>query len=353
MEKKRLLCLGFIFTFLFSFSGAFNAETAEGKTVNPSAEKIKLKLSTHGPPTGEHEQIWKAWANMVGEKSGGRVTVDCYFGGALAKAADANAAVKTGVVDIGFVTNTEIASQVPLSMLLETPILGFTDSRMATYVFNELINNNPAVAKEYESVKVLVAWMTNPRSIHMVKKEVHVPGDLEGTKVLAWGKVAKAVEMMGAVPVQQSPADWYTSLDRGLIEGAVTAAFLINMFKVAPLMTTHTLDLDLGYACLTLVMNQKSWNSLPEDVKSLIDNELSPWMVEELLKVDKGMQLGIPAGWKKQGHTLIHPTAEQLKAWRDAIMPLHESLIADYEKKGLPGQELYDSIQKMIKEYGK
>ena len=137
MEKKRLLCLVFIFTFLFSFSGAFNAEATEGKTV---AEQIKLKLSTHGPPTGEHEQIWKAWANKVGEKSGGRVTVDCYFGGALAKAADARAAVETGVVDIGFVTNTEVASQVPLSMLLETPILGFTDSRMATYVFNELIN---------------------------------------------------------------------------------------------------------------------------------------------------------------------------------------------------------------------
>ena len=40
MEKKRLLFFVFICIFLFSFSGAFHAETAHGKTINLSFAHI-------------------------------------------------------------------------------------------------------------------------------------------------------------------------------------------------------------------------------------------------------------------------------------------------------------------------
>ena len=47
------------------------------------------------------------------------------------------------------------------------------------------------------------------------------------------------------------------------------------------------------------------------------------------------------------------PTAEQIQAWRDAIKPMHEAIIADYEKKGLPGRDIYDSVQNLVKKYSK
>lgn len=312
---------------------------------------IVLKLSTFGPPVGATEKILQQWADMIGEKSGGRVKIDCYYGGALAKAADTRSSMEHGVFDIGFVPNTETPSLVPASLILETPMMGFTGSRMATNVWGELLKTNPIVQKDFSNVKVLMAWMANGRFIHSTKKAIRTPEDIKGVKVLAWGTAANAVELLGGAPLQQPPPDWYASLDRGLAEGIVTAPFLVSLFKIDPVLHYHTYGVDLGYAGLALLMNRDSWGKLPTDVQDLIENELNPWAVEEMVKIDERAQIGIQRAWEKKGHAIIKITPEEIRLWNQALQPLHEELIKKYEAKGIPAGELFKQIKLMIKNY--
>ena len=67
MKKKRLLFLGFIFIFLFSLSGVFSAETAEGKTINLSFAHIF--------PASHYQaaEVYAMWAEEIEAATKGKV----------------------------------------------------------------------------------------------------------------------------------------------------------------------------------------------------------------------------------------------------------------------------------------
>lgn len=347
MRKLSVLVIVIMFLCTMVFS------MAVAQPVTTPAKTITLKLSTFGPAVGDTEKILQQWADMVGQKSGGRVKIDCYYGGSLAKAADTRSAVEMGVVDIGFEPSTETPSLAPASLLLETPMMGFTGSRMATHVWGELLRTNPFIQKDFKSVNVLMAWMANGRFIHTTKKEIRVPKDMKGVRIVAWGTSANAVQLLGGVPVQQSPAELYASLDRGLAEGIVTAPFLVNLFKLDPVLHYHTYGVDLGYACLALLMNRRSWDSLPTDVQNLLEKELNPWAIEEMVKIDERSERDIQEAWRKKGYTITKISPEEIELWKQALQPLHEEVIKKYEAKGLPASEIFTLTKQMIKDYDK
>ncbi|MFH1491312.1 MAG: hypothetical protein ABII06_20590, partial [Pseudomonadota bacterium] len=72
MEKKRLLFLGFILVFLFSFSGAFSAGTAEGKTVELSF--AHMFTSSHYMAT----EVYKQWVEEVEKACKGYLKINVF-----------------------------------------------------------------------------------------------------------------------------------------------------------------------------------------------------------------------------------------------------------------------------------
>ena len=72
MEKKRLLFLGFIFIFLFSVAGVFNAAKAEGKTVNLSFAHIFP--ASHYQAT----EVYTQWIKEVEKASKGYLKINLF-----------------------------------------------------------------------------------------------------------------------------------------------------------------------------------------------------------------------------------------------------------------------------------
>jgi TRAP-type C4-dicarboxylate transport system substrate-binding protein len=68
MKKKRLLFLGFIFIFLFSFSGVFNAGAAE----------VELSFAHIFPASHYQAGVFKQWAEEVEAVSKGHIKINMF-----------------------------------------------------------------------------------------------------------------------------------------------------------------------------------------------------------------------------------------------------------------------------------
>lgn len=318
-----------------------------------TAEVIELKWTSMGPPQGENEQFYVEWGKRLEEKSGGRVKCTYYFAESLVKSKEQYEAVEKGICDVTVWVTAEDPVRLSLHRIVGLPALGIPDSGTATRIFDDLFAKYPQMGEPFANVKVLWKWAAMPRSIHMVKKEIRVPDDFKGVKMLAFMDVAKGLAKLGAAPVTHSPGEWYMDLDRGLVEGAIMGYWLMRVFKVSPLLHYHTEGLDFGYLGQYILMNRNTWNRLPADVQELIDNELAPWGVEKMLEINVNAEKRIMEECKARGDTFIEVTPKERKLWYNALKSLHEEWIADNEAKGAPAQDIYNDTVKLIKKYSK
>jgi len=100
-------------------------------------------------------------------------------------------------------------------------------------------------------------------------------------------------------------------------------------------------------------MSQASYDKLPADLKKVIDDNIGiAYSVSVAKKID---ELTIPA--KKAiadaGNTIYSLSPEESAKWRAAMAPVYKQWIADAEKRGLPGQRMFDDLLAVTARYGR
>ena len=76
--------------------------------------------------------------------------------------------------------------------------------------------------------------------MHTSKKAVRVPADVKGMKASAGSYAAQFWLACGAAPVNMGPGDWYTSMEKGLIEGLSLHWAAMKVFGLIPLVKYDT-----------------------------------------------------------------------------------------------------------------
>src|SRR2546430_3720062 len=106
----------------------------------------------------------------------------------------------------------------------------------------------------------------------MAKKPVHTPEDLAGLKLRARTAVPVAiVKARGGPPVTLAAPETYNALERGVIDGTLFPWEAISGFKLAEVLRHHTV-VNLYATSLFMTMNQKKYESLPPDLRKVIDD---------------------------------------------------------------------------------
>ncbi len=127
-------------------------------------------------------------------------------------------------------------------------------------------------------------------------------GDLQGRKIRGTPSYHGVFRMLGASPVQLPPGEIYTSLDKGVVDGAawpVLGPLNYRWYEVAKYM----LRPGFGFTTQPLLMNLAAWNKLSDaDKKILLDEgrkmeDLWPveaaklFVAEEKALIEKGMTI--------------------------------------------------------------
>jgi TRAP-type C4-dicarboxylate transport system substrate-binding protein len=315
---------------------------------------IKLVHADNAPShVGGNVYLREKWLPIINAglaKVGYKFDVTFYHAESLYKYADQAQALEDGLIDITtFVVSWEKA-RAPLHTIISSPLMGF-NAQSAQRIWFELQENIPAFGAEFSKYKEI--WhMTMIPTVFNANKAVRVPADFKGLKVSATGMQAELFKSIGAIPLRLGPPDWYTSLERGLLDVMPIGIYSVLAFKLSEVTNTHIFPTgdSLGFTGMTYIMSRKKYESLPPEVQKVIDDNVKSCSAEQT-GIDEMNRMKAEEAIKKMGHTMIYLTPQEMDLWYAAVKPIHEEWIHEMEAKGLPGRQVFNETKRLSKLY--
>ncbi len=309
---------------------------------------IELKLSHWGPPTHVNQKVFLPWAEMIEKKSGGKLKVTVFAGGVLGKPADHWDMGQNGVVDISWGTHNYTSGRFPLTSAMDLPFLT-NSAKGGSRALHEFYLKH--LQKEHEKVKVLWLQCPAPFHLHMTKKAALTPADLAGVRVrTGGGQLSEIVKSLGAVPVALSVPETYNALERGVVDGTILPYEAAKAFKLIEV-TKHVVEVRLFTASQFTVMNLEKYNSLPADLKKVIDDLSGAWGAEFAGAAwDKVEEDGL-AAIKAAGIQHHKLSDEQRAQWKEKTKVVEEEWLRSMEAKGLPAKQALADLKDLLKKY--
>lgn len=271
-------------------------------------------------------------------KSGGRVKFETYFGGsAYGDSKRQYEQAQRGIVDISHGLFGYTPGRFPMVEILELPFL-YEDSVAASKAF--WLTYEKHLADEFEGVHPIAIWLTSMQQMHF-KAPVEEVADMQGLKVRAGGpSMVAALAALDAEGVLVPAPAIYESMQKNVLDGAIGALGMLIAFNLGEVSNYH-LKADITAAPLFLAMNKARYESLPDDVKALLDSYSTPEMIGEFAEAFtrsdvKGKQIAT-----SDGHTFRELTAEERAQWRAKTQPVVDNYLDELEDRGLPAKAFY------------
>ena len=297
-------------------------------------------------------KIIDVWADKVEEASGGRIEIVRYasmqLGGKPPELIDQ---VIDGVIDITWNVVGYTPGRFPSTEAFELPFI-VTDARAASSALWMMMEEH-MMDTEFKDVKVLGGWVHGPGVIH-ANKPVNTPADFNGMKIRGASRQVNALlEQLGATPVGMPVPSVPEALSKGVIDGTTIPWEVTIALKSSELVENHTEFTGPMFYTVTfvLVMNWDKYNSLPDDLKAVMDD-------------NSGLDFSVFAGGTQsdadgagrafaadRGNAIVTLDAEQSAAWADVAAPVYDAWIAEMTGKGIDGQALIDQAKALMADY--
>jgi len=311
-----------------------------------AAQPVKLSYSIFFPASHLQARTAEAWAREVERRSDGRVEITMYPGGTLTKAPQCYEGVVNGISDIGMSAFAYTRGRFPLLEGLDLP-LGYPDGVTATRVANQMVKKYDP--EELRDVHVLYLHAHGP-GILASKKPVRSIGELEAMKIRATGLSAKIVSSLGAVPISMSQGETYDALQKGVAEATFCPVETLKGWKQGEVIEYVIDTRAIGYTtAMFVVMNKAKWESLPEDLRAVLTQVSEEWILRQGQAWDQSDAEG-EEFVRDLGKSFIELSADQRRAFVEAMDPVLADYVNATEAKGLPGGAFLQDLQTLLAE---
>ncbi len=311
------------------------------------AQTIELKLSHFVPPNHTFHKWAMAWGAMLEKESGGRLKVTIYPNGQLVGPPNRQFdAARNGIVDMAWVLHGVTPGRYAMSELVQ---LGFSWPKagsISSITSKRMSELAPTyLAKEHEGLHILWMCAAMPTVVYS-KNPLRKIDDFKGVKIRYTGVQNRNLfASFGAVPLLIAPPESQDALAKGIIDAAMfphEAALSLDLGAVAK----HATEPGLATATFAFVMNPAKYNSLPADLKALIDKTSGPVAAEQFGKLWEAAEKHGRDEEIKQGvqiHTLSDADVAEI---RRRVAPQIEAAIEAVEKVGKPGRKFLEEYWK-------
>jgi TRAP-type C4-dicarboxylate transport system substrate-binding protein len=297
---------------------------------------IELKFANYFPPPSAQSKACEEFNHELEKRTGGRIKVNYFPGGSLLKAPAIAKGIETGVADIGFSHIEYTPGRFPCTEVAEMP-LGYPTAWVANQIMNDFVNEFKL--KEWDKFQIL--WMHgNGPSQLITKKPVHTLDDLKGMTIRAPGRMAEVITALGATPAPTPVMETYDAIAKGVLDGAFTGGESVKNFRFGEV-AKYVLDTwQVGPVYpFYVAMNKAKYNSLPPDLKSILDH-LSGEYRERMALVWNAEDFAGQAFGKKVGVEYSSLTKEQSEKWEKAVQPVIENYVKSMIAAGYPEAEI-------------
>src|SRR5699024_10288182 len=219
---KKIFSVSFIIVLLTLIVGCSQESKGESADAQNDKESITIKYSHPNAPESVAGKQADLFADLVDEKTEGRVQIEVFPSGQLGNLQEITESVELGTIGMSHNTMAANGSLFEDLAALDTPYLfkdvNHMDKAMA--IDSPLMESLNEKFVEQNGVRLLYTFYFGTRHL-TVNKEVTHPDDLKGVKIrsIPFDIYTATVEGMGAEAV---PIDWNevpTSLQTGVIDG--------------------------------------------------------------------------------------------------------------------------------------
>ncbi|MGR3803286.1 TRAP transporter substrate-binding protein [Marinibacterium profundimaris] len=316
------------------------------------AQDVTLRLHQFLPPQAPlPAHVIKPWAESIEEASDGRIEIQHFdamaLGGTPPSLMDQ---ARDGVVDISMTLTGYTPGRFPRSEVFELPFM-MTSPVATSLAFWDLVESD-LQESEFKDVHVLGAWVHGPGLVHS-RDGVTSLEDMQGLKLRGPTRVINdLLAELGATPVGMPLPGIPEALSTGVIDATVIPWEVTPSIRLAELLDNHTEfggDRALYTAAIVMVMNKRSYDNLPDDLKAIIDEQsgakLSQLAAEVMWEYDApGRKIAEDAG-----NTIVTLDEAEVARWQQAALPVVDRWVAEMDGKGIDGMALIDQAQGLIK----
>ncbi|WP_167042111.1 TRAP transporter substrate-binding protein DctP [Salinibacterium sp. ZJ454] len=286
MAASAALALG-----LAACSPAGGAE----RETNPSAEAdwdslepMEFRMATFGGEENLHSQPLNALAETMEEVSGGKLTFEIFYGGALVPSTEQGIAISNGITDMGTFFPAYTASEYPADEWAsplaftpdDSPVVG---SLQAIGTTLDWAYQTPEYLEDITS-KGITPLLPRIQTSHaynlLCKDEVTTLADVQGKRIRIGGPTHTAeVEALGGVPVALPNTEVFEGLQRGVIDCTVATLTDIVNVGLAEVAQNFTFVPFSGWSSNVFGVNTDVWEGLPDFVReAFLDDGLSAYL---------------------------------------------------------------------------
>lgn len=320
------------------------ATTAMAQAAYKAEYKMSLVL---GPPT-PWGMAGKIWADLVKERTQGRINIKLYPGVSLIQGDQTRefSALRQGVIDMAVGSTINWSPQVKELNIFSLPFL------MPDYAAVDALTQGEVGKKLFATIDkagaVPLAWGENGyRELTNSKKAIKAPADLKGMKIRVVGSplFSDTFNALGANPTQMSWADAQPALASGAVDGQENPLFLFTVLKM------HTVGQKFvttwGYVAdpLIFVVNKEiwaSWSKADQDIVRQAAIDAGKQEIElarkGLTEADKPLLKDIAA----MGVTVTNLSPAERDAFVQATRPVYTKW------KATIGADLVNTAEKAI-----
>lgn len=321
-------------------------KTSETKSASEPAKTYNWKLVSPMPPGAFANRQMINFVKTLEQRTDGRIKITLYEG-TLGAPGDAWDMTKNNTVQLFWTTDAYNLKRMPVTSMVELPF-ELTDAEVTSLVANEWLKAG-YLGELTDNFKVLGFMPIQPQTLFLRDKKVTTLNDLKGLKIrAASGLLSQTVTALGATGVTIPGSEVYMSLDRGVIDAAVTA--IDNAFdrKFKEVTKYAQKQPTFSGGIFILSMNKESWNSLPPDLQTIVEQTAKDAEAAQL----KTMKAEAQTWWDDYGTKaeIYNISNEEQAKWYKAAAAASEKYVQDIAAKGYPAKEALALMRKITSE---
>jgi tripartite ATP-independent transporter DctP family solute receptor len=231
------------------------------------AKAFEFKMGTTQPVDNTTTIGANKFADLVKEKTGGRVKITVYPAMQLGDPKTQAEGLRMGTLDSAWVSTAAMAPFIPEMGAISFPYL-FKDRNHVAKALNGKAGEMLGVAAEKVGIRIL-GWGENGyRQISNSKRSVVKPADLSGLKIRVYpiDVYISTFENLGAVVIPLSLSELYTAMQTGAVDGQENAVDLVASNKFYEVQKFLTMSNHI-YGDWAIAFNTRRFNTLPKDLQ--------------------------------------------------------------------------------------
>jgi TRAP-type C4-dicarboxylate transport system substrate-binding protein len=323
--------------------------------IRAAAQEVVLKLHQFLPAQANVPRlVLDVWADKVQKDSGGRIKIERYAAMQLGgKPPELYDQAKDGLADIVWTVNGYTPGRFPRSEVFELPFM-MTNAEAVSRAYWDMFVKHMKDT-EFAETKIIGTWVHGPGMFH-TKNPVNNPGELKGMKIRGGSRVINILlEKVGATAVGLPVTGVPEALSKGVIDGTTIPWEVTTALKVPELVKNHTEFSGKALYTITFVlaMNKAKYDSLPADLKKVIDDNSGQEFSAFAGKTQAGADGPARAKAVEMKNNIITVSEADTAKWRELSQPVYDQWATDVTAKGIDGKALIKEAQDLIAKYTK